>query len=98
MIYGSFETERNAALRVAELMIAAARTAPKACGIDNVESMILDGPEKDALTATMRLLSDENQESFYARDAICVDDCPCIVLIGVRVDPRGLDCALCGVK
>lgn len=95
MIYSSLSNEKNAAMRTAELMSAAARTAPKACGIDLVETMVLDGEDKDRLTAAMRetgALGDE----FFIRDAGNVDACHCIILIGAGVKPRGLNCGLCG--
>ncbi|MDR3304860.1 MAG: DUF2148 domain-containing protein [Clostridiales Family XIII bacterium] len=97
MIYKSNESEKNAALRTAELMLAAARTAPKACGIDNIETLIIDGAEKDALTAAMREIGADSGLGFFQRDAENVDGCHCVALIGVKDIPRGLDCAFCGV-
>jgi uncharacterized ferredoxin-like protein len=97
MIYTSNESERNAAAHVAELMVAAARTAPKACGIDNIETLIVDGAEKDSLTAAMREIGADSGAGFFTRDAENVDGCHCIVLVGVKDIPRGLDCAFCGV-
>ena len=96
-MYKSETTEKNAALRAAELMSAAARTAPKACGVDLTESIVLDGNEKDRLTETMREIGNENNKAFFIRDAGNIDDCHCIVLIGAGVKPRGLNCGLCGV-
>ena len=49
MIYKNTEAEKNAAFHVAELMLAAARTAPKGHGIDNLAAIIIDGAEKDKL-------------------------------------------------
>jgi len=98
MIYTSETTERNAAMRAAELMMAAARTAPKACGIDLIETMILDGEDKDRLTAAMREIGTEDDRPFFIRDAGNVDACHCIVLIGTGVKTRGLNCGLCGVE
>ncbi|MDR1092955.1 MAG: DUF2148 domain-containing protein [Clostridiales bacterium] len=98
MIYSSAETEKKAALRVAELMVAAARTAPKACGVDVIETVILDGADKGKLTAAMRVCKMGARSEFFARDAALVDKCPCIVLIGGGAAPRALDCGLCGVK
>ena len=95
MIYKSNENEKNAAMRVAELMSVAARTAPKACGIDMVETMVLDGGDKDKLTEAMRELG-KGGDVFFIRDAGNVDECHCIVLIGAGVKPRGLKCGLCG--
>ena len=98
MIYNSKTTEKNAAMRAAELMSAASRTAPKACGIDMTESMILDGEDKDKLTAMMKQMGEESGRPFFIRDAGNVDACHCIILIGAEVKPRGLNCALCGVE
>jgi uncharacterized ferredoxin-like protein len=99
MIHKSSETERNATFRVAELMAVAARTAPKACGIDVIETLILDGDEKGSLTAAMRGMNlGKADNTYFVRDAGNVDSCHSIVLIGAAVNPRGLDCALCGVK
>ena len=95
MVYTSNKTENSATMHVAELMSVAARTAPKACGIDLIDTMVLDGEDKDRLTATMRQIHDRPS---FARDAGNVDACHCIVLIGTDVKPRGLDCGLCGVK
>jgi len=96
MIYTSDTTERNAVMRVAELMTAAARTAPKACGVDVIETLILDGEDKDKLTAAMREIGTVKGKAFFLRDAGNVDASHCIILIGSAVNPRGLDCGLCG--
>ncbi|MDR3279113.1 MAG: DUF2148 domain-containing protein [Synergistaceae bacterium] len=100
MIYASDETEKKAILHVAELMLAAARTAPKACGIDELETMILDGTDKDSLTETMRemaAISSGRMSESFARDAGNLDNSPYLVLLGIRTVPRALDCGLCGV-
>ena len=96
MIYASDVTEKNAAMICAELMSTAARTAPKACAVDLVETMTLDGEDKNRLTAAMRAIGAEKNKPFFIRDAGCVDACRCIILIGAGVKPRGLDCGLCG--
>ncbi|MCL2496368.1 MAG: DUF2148 domain-containing protein [Clostridiales bacterium] len=98
MIYSSEMTEKNAAQYSAALMSAAARTAPKACGIDLVETLVLDGEDKDKLTAAMREIGRDSGRPFFIRDAGNVDACHCIVLIGAAVKPRGLNCGLCGLE
>ena len=98
MVYNSKITEKNAAMHAAELMSAAARTAPKACGVDLIETMILDGEDKDKLTAVMREIGTESDRPFFIRDAGNVDDCQCIVLVGAGVKPRALNCGLCGMQ
>ena len=96
MIYESGTAEKNAAMSVAEIMMAAARTAPKACAVDNMNTFIMDGEDKKKLTDAMRELGALWNESYFARDAGNVDACPCIVMIGISTKPRSLDCALCG--
>ena len=87
MKYTSEISERNAAIACAEKMAAAARTAPKACGVDLIETLVLDAEDKDRLTAAMRELGTSEKRSFYLRDAGNVDACHCIVLIGTQVNP-----------
>jgi len=97
MTYQSDVVEKNAAMNVAELMCAAARTAPKARGTDTLEIFIIDGAEKDALTAKMREIGERLDKAFFTRDAGNLDNASCVVFIGSCPAPRGLDCALCGV-
>ena len=54
MRYDSDEMERQAILATAARMCAAARTAPKAKGVDNILTMVLTGEEKKALAEKMR--------------------------------------------
>ena len=98
MVYTKEATERNGALSCADMMAVAARTAPKACGIDLIETLVLDGEDKDRLTAAMREIGTSNNKPFFIRDAGNVDDCHCIVLIGTSVKPRGLNCGFCGIE
>ena len=97
MKYMAEEMERNAALQVAALMTAAIRTAPKACGVDTLETIILDGKEKDALAEKMAALADEYGAEFFRRDAANIKDSICVVLAGARKSYRGLgNCGFCG--
>jgi len=98
MTYKSDVTEQNAIAQASEFMAVAARTAPKACGVDIIETLVLDGADKDSLTAAMREIGRDNDKPFFIRDAGNIDACHCVVLIGAGVEPRGLDCALCGAK
>jgi len=98
MIYTSKEMEKNGSMQIAELMAVASRTAPKACGVDAIHLMVLDGDDKKKLTDEMRKFTTNPDLEFFTRDAGNVDDCHCIVMIGVDTSPRELDCGLCGVK
>lgn len=57
MKINSIDAEKRTALAVAELMAAAARTAPKGNGNDRLELFILDGEEKDKLAEEMRRIT-----------------------------------------
>ena len=98
MMYTSGNMEKNAALSCAELMCAAARTAPKACGIDLIETIVLDGADKDRLTSTMRKIGTDTNRAFFSRDAGNLDASHCVVIIGAGVTARGLNCGLCGAE
>lgn len=82
---------------VAALMVTAAKTAPKGCGRDSMEAIILDGADKDALAAQMRHIGQETHQEFYIRDAENVSLSPCVVLFGAQETYRGLPhCGYCG--
>ena len=94
----SLRAEEAAVLAAAQAMCAAARTAPKACGIDKLDSAILTGADKDALSAEMRRIAQVDGDAFFIRDAENVDASQVVVLIGAEEKPRGVDrvCSLCG--
>lgn len=89
--------ETDAILHTADLMVTAAKTAPKGSGKDTVISMVLTGIEKDLLANEMRIAADEYDEEFIRRDAENVDNSICVVLIGAKTEPFGLNnCSMCG--
>lgn len=82
---------------VAELMCLAARTAPKARGLDNLHISIIRGAEKAKVTEHMRQIASANGIAFIARDAACCEAAPLVVLIGTRLGPLGVPyCGFCG--
>ena len=99
MIKNMIEAERDAVFSVADLMVAAARTAPKGSGRDNVLAVILTGKDKDQLVEAMQALAKEFNEDFIDRDALNVDNSHCVVVIGVKNIPFGLEnCHMCGFE
>jgi len=94
---GSSELEKQAAYQVATLMAAAARTAPKTRGIDNIQVVAIDDDNtKQTLVNKMKeIASSENRPSFR-RDANNVAAAPAILVIGVQSNPAGLNCGFCG--
>ena len=102
MLINSKKAEETAILNLAYSVCAAARTAPKACGIDHLETAILTGEDKDRITAEMRNLGEGLGESgkFFCRDADNVDASGAVVLVGAKYESRGLGeiCKLCGYE
>ena len=98
MKIGSKAAEEEAVLAAAKAMCAAARTAPKACGVDRLDTAILTGEDKDALSAEMHRIAEVGGDKFFHRDAENVEKSIAVVLIGTDEHPRGVDkvCSLCG--
>lgn len=93
----SIELEKTAALHVAALMVAAARTAPKTRGIDNIRTAAIDDePMKRKLIAKMRDIAATEDRPGLARDADNIEDSPAVVVIGVESNTAGLNCGFCG--
>lgn len=76
------ETERDAIFMVADLMAAAAKTAPKGSGKDTIITAVVSGEEKDQLRDKLRELGEEYDEAFMVRDSGNIDNSICVVLIG----------------
>ena len=72
--------ESQGLLQVAQLMVVAARTAPKARGEDDISTAIVTDDDKAKLADTMNALG-------RTRDAQNVRDAGIVVLIGVNCGP-----------
>ncbi len=93
----SAELEKQAAVQVAALMAAAARTAPKTRGIDNIRIVAIDDePTKQQLIAKMREIATKENRPGLARDAGNIENSPALVVIGVEANTAGLNCGFCG--
>lgn len=97
MIYDSRTMEERAAMRAAEAICAAARTAPKGKGIDKLEILVLTGVEKDAVAEEMERLAEPLGYKFFLRDAKNVRAAQVLVLMGMRESKRALNggCQYC---
>ncbi len=88
------ELIRQVALRI----MAAARTAPKACGRDNLTIAMITAPEAiERLAADMDRVSEtEEGRNFFARDAGNIRASDAVVFIGTGISVLNLNCGLCG--
>lgn len=99
MISMGKDMEQKAVEEVAALMCAAARTAPKAKGVDNLVTLVVTGEEKNKLAKEMRRMAEEHNVEFFARDAGCVDNSMAVVLLGQRPLPAYVpQCGYCGFQ
>ena len=93
----SSELEKEAVLITAGHMAASARTAPKTCGIDNIEAFAIDDEKtKNLLISKMMEISKNANRPSLARDASSIAASGAIVAIGVKSNPSGLNCGFCG--
>lgn len=97
MIRTGEDAQRDVAMAVADLMMSAAKTAPKGSGADKIVAITLMGKDKDALGEKMRQRGNELGHDFFVRDGGNIDSSYCIVLIGAMDVPLALpNCGTCG--
>ncbi len=92
------EMKQTIADSVAQKMLLAARTAPKARGKDTLIAAAADKEGRKAIAAHMRRMVGENRAAtFFLRDADNLEAADGLVLLGTSIDPMRLDhCGLCG--
>ena len=97
MYITSKTAEEQAVINAAYELCAAIRTAPKACGIDHLDTAIITGEDKDAITKEMRRFGSAVGDEFFIRDAGNVDESIAVVLVGAKYETRmlGARCRLC---
>ena len=96
----TFDTAMHATLAetVAQKMVIAARTAPKARGKDTLIAAVVDTETREAIAAHMRNMVEKKQAAaFFLRDADNLEASDALVLLGTKIDPMRLQpCSLCG--
>lgn len=98
MIRKSSEAENLAIEQAANLMAAAARTAPKTRGIDNIHVLILTDNDKEKLIPKMLEIAKRDNRPSCERDAKTIENIRICVIIGAKANPAGLNCGYCGFK
>ncbi len=96
MIENEKQSRSAHVISVACGMMSAARTAPKARGVDNLEIIAVWGDDLHPLAEQMRRYGSEREMAFFERDAANVEEAQAVVLIGTRYAPFGLNCGFCG--
>ncbi len=92
------ELREEAIFEVARKMMTAARTAPKAKGVDNVVIALL---KEDGIEEVSKKLKEmahrDNLPDFFLRDAVNILAAKAMVIFGTKIIPLGLTpCGMCG--
>ncbi len=89
--------EEDAVIQVAKLMLVSARTAPKAGGVDDIQTLILTGEDMLRVAKEMEKMAEERNIPAFIRDAKNLSSSKCVVLIGVKSSKSfGVNCGGCG--
>ncbi|MFW6055730.1 MAG: ferredoxin domain-containing protein [Chloroflexota bacterium] len=99
----SADAERESVMSVARLMATAARTAPKARGVDAIDTLIVEGQDLEALAHAMDECASGRPSAVKAafhRDADSLRKSTCAILLSVTGEPKKpenpFDCGACG--
>jgi len=96
MIINERDTRRERLLQVANEMMTAARTAPKAKGYDIIEVAVISDETIQQLSDAMLEYSQKSGLKFITRDAENILHAQAIVLIGTKQKVQNLNCSYCG--
>ena len=96
MIQNERDLRHEQVLHVARQMMTAARTAPKGKGVDILEIALVTDNDLVRLADEMRRIADRSGMKFFLRDADNILQAECLLLIGTREQPQGLNCGHCG--
>ena len=81
---------------IANKLMCAARTAPKARGTDNLVLAVATDDTIIALSDKMKQIAVEHDLEFFNRDAANILNSGAVILFGMKISPLGLNCAACG--
>lgn len=96
MVYNERDVRKESVLEAARKIMVAARTAPKAKGVDVIEVCTITGEDITTLSEEMRRAAEENGFKFFLRDADNILQAEAVVLIGTYELCQGLNCGRCG--
>jgi uncharacterized ferredoxin-like protein len=89
--------EKTAVAAVAGLMALAARTAPKAKGVDTIIVRVLGTKDLKKLADAMSAYGKSHRLAFFLRDAQNILASDACIIIGAKGDTTvGIDCGACG--
>ena len=96
MILNERNSRHEHVLAAARQIMTAARTAPKAKGVDIIEMALIEGDDLKMIADKMIAMVEEHGMKFFLRDADNILEAECIVVIGTKQLQHGLNCGHCG--
>ena len=99
MVLNERDIRHELVVEAGRRMMMAARTAPKARGVDIIEiALVSERADLEKLSAIMRRKGEESGMQFLLRDAENILQGDAVLLIGTPVLNQGLNCAYCGCE
>ena len=96
MVLNERELRNEHVIECAKQMMTAARTAPKAKGVDIIEVMLVTGDDIIALSDALHKMGEEMGRGGLMRDADNLHSAEAVVHIGSREEAMCLNCGYCG--
>ncbi|MBQ2452435.1 MAG: ferredoxin [Bacteroidales bacterium] len=96
MIYDEREARTEHVIECAKQMMTAARTAPKAKGVDIIEIKMLTGEDIATLSTALHKIGEDMGRGGLMRDADNMLSAEAVLLIGSREEAMCLNCGYCG--
>ena len=96
MIQNERDTRHQRVMEAVGQMMTAARTAPKAKGIDIIEIAVVEGSDIQTLSDKTKELGIQKDYKFFLRDAENILLSEAVLLIGTRRQEQALNCGHCG--
>lgn len=96
MIIEERQSREARVIEAGHRMMTAARTAPKAKGVDIIECCLLTGDDVKRLSDAMMELHEETGRPVYKRDSGNILNAGCVLVIATHSQMMGLNCGHCG--
>lgn len=96
MIINERDDRAERVVKAGKQMLTAARTAPKAKGVDILECALVTGDDIQRLSDTMFELHKETGRPVFLRDGNNILKADAVLIVATHLQPMGLNCGHCG--
>ena len=96
MVYNDRDERHQHVIECARQMMTAARTAPKAKGVDIIEISMVTDEDITTLSETLHKIGEDMGRGGLMRDADNIKEAEAVILIGSREEAMCLNCGYCG--